>query len=150
MKIAEFLTHSRQGLVVCLPDDLLNAVAKLMYTHNIGAMPVCELGTRMVGIVSERDLVRAFARADLSELQYIRARDVMTTHVVSCGPDDIVRNALELMRINHVRHLPIVKDGQVRGMLSMRDAVALLLRESEDEASVLRDLALASRHYNIT
>jgi CBS domain-containing protein len=149
MKISEFLAHSRQRLVACLPDDLLNAVAKLMYAHNIGAMPVCELGTRMVGIVSERDLVRAFARADLSELQYIRARDVMTTHIVSCGVDDTMRSALELMRSNHVRHLPIVKEGQVQGMLSMRDTVAMLLRESEDETSVLRDLALAARHYNI-
>jgi predicted transcriptional regulator len=43
MKITEFLTHSQQRLVACLPDDLLNAVARLMYTRNIGAMPVCEL-----------------------------------------------------------------------------------------------------------
>jgi CBS domain-containing protein len=148
LKIGEFLAHSRQRVVTCLPDDPLHAVAKLMYTHGIGAMPVCELGTRMVGVISERDLVRAFARTDWSEMQYIRARDVMATRVVSCGPDDTMRTAQELMRINHIRHLPVVKDGRVQGMLSMRDTLALRLRETEDETNVLRDVVAAARHQN--
>ena len=148
MKIGEFLAHSRQRLVTCLPNDPLNAVAKVMYTHNIGAMPVCELGTRMIGIISERDLVRALARTDLTELQYVRAHDVMTTRITSCGPDDTMRIAQQLMRENHIRHLPMVKDGQVLGMVSMRDTLALSLRESEEETSVLRDMvAAASRDH---
>ena len=148
MKIGEFLAHSRQRLVTCLPNDPLNAVAKVMYTHNIGAMPVCELGTRMIGIISERDLVRALARTDLTELQYVRAHDVMTTRITSCGPDDTMRSAQQLMRENHIRHLPMVKDGQVLGMVSMRDTLALSLRESEEETSVLRDMvAAASRDH---
>jgi CBS domain-containing protein len=145
MKIGEFLEHSRQRLVTCLPDATLSAVAQLMYEHSIGAMPVCELSGRMVGIISERDLVRAFARTDWSELQYIRARDVMTTHVVTCGPNDSMRVAQQLMRINHFRHLPIVEDGRVKGMLSLRDTLAVRLQESEDEISVLRDAVAAAR-----
>ena len=147
MKIGEFLTLSRQRLVTCLPDDPLHTVAKRMFTYEIGAMPVCELGsTQMVGIISERDLVRAFARADWSEMQYIRARDVMATRVVTCGPEDSMRRAQELMTTNHVRHLPVVVDGRVQGMLSMRDTLALSLRESENEAHVLRDLVAAARY----
>jgi CBS domain-containing protein len=146
MKIGDFLKRSRQRLVTCLPDDTLNAIAKLMYQHNIGAMPVCELGTRMVGIVSERDLVRVFARTDWGELQYLRARDVMTTRVVSCGPDDTIRSAQELMRANHFRHLPIIEDGRVRGMLSIRDTLAQRLEETEAETNVLRDAVVAARH----
>jgi CBS domain-containing protein len=119
-----------------------------MYTHKIGAMPVCELSTRMVGIISERDLVRAFARADWSEMQFIRARDVMTTHIMSCAPEDSMRRAQDLMRANHIRHLPVVKDGHVLGMLSMRDTLDLRLRESEDEMNVLRDFVAATRHQN--
>jgi CBS domain-containing protein len=149
LKVGEFLTHSRQRLVTCLPDDPLHAVAKRMFTHEIGAMPVCEMGSaQMVGVISERDLVRSFARTDWSEMQYIRARDVMATRIVTCGPDDSLRRAQELMAINHIRHLPIVKDGQVQGMLSMRDTLALSLRESEDETKVLRDLVAAARHQN--
>ena len=147
MKIGEFLKRSGQKLVVCLPDNPLNAVANLMYTHNIGAMPVCELGTRIVGVISERDLVRAFARTDLSELQYLRARDVMTTRVVSCGPDETIQTAQELMKTNHFRHLPVVTDGRVQGMLSIRDTLTLRLRETQAEVNVLRDVAVTKRHF---
>jgi CBS domain-containing protein len=108
MKIGEFLKRSRQQLVTCLPDNSLAAVAKLMYSHGIGAMPVCEEGNRMIGIVSKRDLVRVFARTDWSELKYLRARDIMTTRVISCGPEDTMRAAQDVMRINHFRHLPVV------------------------------------------
>jgi CBS domain-containing protein len=147
MKIAEFLKQSRQPLVTCLPDDTLPAVAKRLYSHGIGAMPVCEFGTRMTGIISERDLVRAFARADWSELQYLRARDVMTTRVITCGPEDTLQSAQELMKANHFRHLPVVQNGNVQGMLSLRDTLALRLQESEDEVNVLRDIVVAARQH---
>ena len=59
-----------------------------------------------------------------------------------------MRTAQELMQINHIRHLPVVKDGQVQAMLSMRDTLVLRLRETEDEMNVLRDVVAASRHQN--
>ena len=62
MKIRDFLKRTHQRVVTCDPNATLQAVAKLMHTHDIGATPVCELGVRMVGIVSERDLVRTFAK----------------------------------------------------------------------------------------
>lgn len=146
MKIGEFLKRARQQLVTCLPDSSLAALARLMYSHGIGAMPVCEESNRMIGIVSERDLVRVFARTDWSELQYLRARDIMTTRVISCGPEDTMRAAQDLMRTNHFRHLPVVQDGRVQGMLSLRDTLALRLQESEDEMNLLRDVVAARQH----
>jgi CBS domain-containing protein len=145
MRVSEFLDRSRQKLVVCLPDDTLPVVAKSMYAHGIGAMPVCEVGTRMVGIISERDLVRAFARPDWTELQYLRARDLMTSRVVSCRPEDSMQSAQETMRNNHFRHVPVLQDGKVIGMLSLRDTLALRLHESEEELNVLRDIAVVGR-----
>jgi CBS domain-containing protein len=146
MQVAEFLRQSRQKLVTCLPDDPLQAVAKSMYAHGIGAMPVCEAGTRMVGIVSERDLVRVFARSDLGELQYLRARDVMTSRVITCRPEDSMQSAQDTMRTNSFRHLPVIEGGKVVGILSLRDTLALRLHESEEEMNLLRDLAVAARH----
>jgi CBS domain-containing protein len=146
MQVAEFLRQSRQKLVTCLPDDPLHAVAKALYAHGIGAMPVCEAGTRMVGIISERDLVRAFARPDWNELQYLRARDVMTSRVMTCRPQDSMQAAQEIMRAQHFRHLPVVDGGKVIGVLSLRDTLALRLHESEEEMNLLRDLAVAGRH----
>jgi len=145
MKVGEFLQAARQHLVTCIPDHALNDVAKLMYTNGIGALPVCELGTRMVGIVSERDLVRVFARSDWSELQYLRARDVMTSRVMTCRPSDSMQQAQEIMRAHHFRHVPVVDGGKVVGMLSLRDTLALRLHESEEEVHLLRDLAVAGR-----
>ena len=147
MKIGEFLKHSQQHLVTCFPDDTLAAVAKHMYTNDIGAVPVCDLSNRMIGIITDRDLVRAFARADWSELQYLRARDVMTSRVVTCRLDDSVRKAQELMRTSNFRHLPIVEDGRVQGMLTLRETLALRLRETEDEVNILRDIVVAARHH---
>lgn len=146
MKIGEFLKRSHQRLVACMPDDTLEAVAKRMYAHGIGALPVCERGVQMVGIVSERDLVRAFATTAWSELQYWRVRDIMTKPVVSCGPDDSMHAAQDLMKRNQFRHVPIVEGERVIGMLSIRDTLALRLQESEDELAVLRDVAVAARH----
>lgn len=145
MRVSEFLNTSRQHLVTCIPDHALNDVARLMYTHGIGALPVCELDNRMVGIVSERDLVRAFARTDLGELQYLRARDLMTTRVIVCTPDDTMQHAQEVMRENKFRHLPVARNGQVIGMLSLRDTLASRLAETEEEKNVLRDVVLAAR-----
>jgi CBS domain-containing protein len=145
MRIREFLKGARR-VVTCLPDDTLETVAKAMHTNGIGAVPVCEIGVRMVGIVSERDLVRTFATTGCSELGNLRVRDIMTTRVKSCGPDEDMRSAEQLMRRNHFRHVPVVDAGRVVGMLSIRDTQALRLQESEDEINVLRDVVVAARY----
>ena len=146
MKIGEFLKRSHRRLVFCMPSHTLADAAKLLYANGIGAMPVCALDRHMVGIVSERDLVRSFATTDWKELPHLRVRDVMTTQVVRCGPDDTMQTAQALMRRHHVRHLPVVETGQVTGMLSIRDTLALRLQESENEIHVLRDAVVAARH----
>lgn len=146
MQIGEFLKRSRQRVVSCLPDETLEGVAKLMYANGIGALPVCEVGTRLVGIISERDLVRMFATANWDDLRYMRVRDIMTKHVISCGPDQTMQHAQDLMREHHFRHLPVLEHGRIIGMLSIRDTLALRLRESEEEIHVLRDAVVAARH----
>jgi CBS domain-containing protein len=147
MQIGEFFKRSRQRLISCLPEETLEGVAKLMYAHGVGALPVCEVvGTRMVGIISERDLVRIFATVDWQDLRHLRVRDVMTKHVISCAPEETMQHAQDLMREHHFRHLPVMDGGRLIGMLSIRDTLALRLRESEEEIHVLRDAVVAARH----
>jgi CBS domain-containing protein len=145
MKIGEFLKSAQQRLVTCMPDETLEAAAKLLHANRIGAMPVCQMATRMVGIISERDLVRTFATQS-GDLRNMQVRDVMTTRVISCGPDDSMQAAQELMRKNRFRHLPVVEAGRVLGILSIRDTLALRLQESEFEINVLRDVVVAARY----
>ncbi len=146
MKIGDFLKRSRQRLVTCMSEDTLVAVAKRMYAHGIGALPVCEHGINMIGIISERDLVRTFATTEWSELRHLRARDIMTKPVVSCGAEESMQGAQDLMKRHHFRHVPVVEGERVIGMLSIRDTLALRLQESEEEINLLRDVVVTARH----
>lgn len=143
MKVRQFLKSSRQQLVTCKPEDSLKTAAELLYAHHIGAMPV-RSGLRMVGIVSERDLVRAFATRG-PDLLAMRVRELMTVRVVTCDPEALMQDAQNVMRINRFRHLPVVEDGRVLGMLSIRDTLATRLEESMMEINVLRDAVVAAR-----
>jgi CBS domain-containing protein len=144
MNVGEYLQRAQQRLVTCKPDDAIETVAKLLDAHAIGAMPVCEPDGRMVGIISERDLVRTLAtRGDA--MRKMRVTEVMTKRVVSCGPDSTMQAAQDLMRNNRFRHLPVVAAGQVVGILSIRDTLATRLKESELEINVLRDIVVAAR-----
>lgn len=146
MKVCEFLKQSRQQLVTCAPDDSIEAAAKLLYQHGIGAMPVCDSGpaSAMVGIVSERDLVRALA-SDARCLPGTRVRDLMTAQVVTCTPEETMQSAQALMRSNRFRHLPVVEGDRVLGILSLRDTLTSRLEESRIEMNSLRDFAVAAR-----
>jgi CBS domain-containing protein len=146
MQIGNFLNRSRQHVVTCGPDDSLESAAHLLFKHRIGAMPVCAsgAGSRMIGIISERDLVRAMA-TDARRLPSMRVRDLMTTEVVTFPPDETMQAAQALMRAKGFRHLPIVQDGRLLGILSIRDTLASRLEESRVEIDVLRDFALTAR-----
>ena len=144
MKIGELLKNQR--LVSCKQDDTLETAAKAMHANAIGAMPVCETGNRIVGIVSERDLVRTLATTDWAELKHLRVRDVMTKQPKSCNVNDDVHDAEQLMRKFNFRHVPIIEADRVIGMLSIRDTQALRLRESTNEINVLRDAVVAARY----
>lgn len=145
MKVGEYLERAQQRLIVCAPGHSLEDAAKLLHAHNIGAMPVCEPGGRMVGIISERDLVRILATKGHG-LRHIRVDEIMTRRVVSCRPDDTMLGAQQLMSNNRFRHLPVVEAGRVLGILSIRDTLASRLQESEFEINVLRDVVVAARH----
>lgn len=146
MKIGELLKNLHQRLVTCRPDDTLETIAKALHTHAIGAIPVCKTGNRIVGIVSERDLVRTLATTDWAELTYVRVRDVMTAQPKSCDIDDDIHDAEQLMRKFNFRHVPVIEGGRVVGMLSIRDMQALRLKESANEINLLRDAVVAARY----
>jgi len=146
MKIGELLKNLRQRLVTCRQDDTLETIAKAMHTHAIGAIPVCEMGNRIVGIISERDLVRTLATTDWAELTYVRVRDVMTSQPKSCNIDDDIHDAEQLMRKFNFRHVPVLENNRVIGILSIRDMQALRLRESANEINLLRDAVVAARY----
>ena len=100
------------------PSDTIGEAAEKMDAANVGAVVVVEDMVRIVGIVTERDLLRAVAsRARAAEA---RVRQWMTPNPVTVGPDLTIEQAAKIMFDNNFRHLPVVKDGRALGIVSLR------------------------------
>jgi len=100
------------------PSDTIGEAAEKMNAANVGAVVVVEDMVRIVGIVTERDLLRAVAsRARAAEA---RVRQWMTPNPVTVGPDLTIEQAAKIMFDNNFRHLPVVKDGRALGIVSLR------------------------------
>ena len=145
MKVSDALQSNRQILATCIPEESIGAFAARLNTLNIGAMPVADANGALVGVISERDVVRAFVK-DGARLVERRVRDLMTRDVVTCGPETSMSDAEKLMNKHRIRHLPIVDGAKVVGMISLRDVMVWRLRDSRDEVEVLRESMIASRH----
>lgn len=120
MSVRKLLDSLGQELTTCRPDDTIYVGAATLTTRGIGAVPVCDDDDSLVGIISERDIVHAFANSGCG-LQGMKVREVMSTDVVSCSPDDSLDEARVLMREHRIRHLPVVVQGAVVGIISIRD-----------------------------
>lgn len=144
MKVVSFLQSEQQKLSTCAPEETIESVAKRLAALNIGALPVCGLNSALVGVISERDVVRGMAQHGC-KLAERRVRDLMTREVVYCDPTTTMAEAEKLMYQKHVRHLPVVDAGKVVGLLSIRDVMAWRIQESKNELNVLRDMAIVTR-----
>ena len=124
---------------------MIGSLAARLSSKNIGAMPVCGDNNALIGVISERDIVRAFAK-DAATLRDRRVRDLMTTNVVSCDPKTAMTDAEKMMNEARVRHLPVVEDGKTVGMLSIRDLLVWRVSAAREEINVLRDVVIAARY----
>jgi CBS domain-containing protein len=111
--------------------DPLAVVAQALAGNEIGAVLVL-LDGDLVGVVSERDLT-ADAAAGHDGHVHLTAADVMSQNLVTVPPEAPLVEAARIMNEAHVRHLPVVTDGSIAGMLSMRDLFEVLLRKAEDQ-----------------
>jgi len=108
------------------PQASLEDVVQKLVKHNCGSLVVCAAGDcengRMLGIITERDILRACA-AHRAPLEKLKVSDVMTTNVVAGSPGDSVEDTMGLMTDRRVRHLPVLEDGRLQGMISIGDVV---------------------------
>ena len=120
------------------PTNNLAAAAKLLAEHAIGALVVTGADRRIVGIVSERDIVQELAAHGPASLE-LPLTDVMTRRVMTCSPSDTISSVMERMTQGKFRHLPVVEQGRLAGIVSIGDVVKYRLEEMEREQSALRD-----------
>lgn len=119
------------------PDwTVLQAVQKLT-EHGVGALVVSADGQRIAGIISERDVMRQIASGGTSALDK-RVEEVMVPDVITCTRKDTVNHLMTVMTEHRVRHLPVVDDGLLVGIVSIGDVVKRRIEETEHEAEALR------------
>ena len=144
MNINKYLDSHQPMLISCRPEDTVKSAATLLATNKIGAMPVVDEKSKLVGLLSERDIVRAFSMRNC-DIMTMLVGELMSANPVTCKMDDTMERAMQLMNRHRFRHLPVMDGGELIGMLSIRDALEDMARAKELEANVMRDISIASR-----
>ena len=137
MHVETILSSKGRAVATIRPDDTVGSAVEALVSGNIGALVACEDGEAVDGIISERDIVHALARHGPALLEQTVA-EVMTRSVVTCDPTESVAELMAEMTNRRIRHLPVVRDGRLCGIVSIGDVVKNRLDEIEYEARSLR------------
>ncbi len=138
MNISDILRFKGSDVVTIAPSDTVNALLASLAEHNVGALLVSDGGPggELKGIVSERDVVRRFAEHGAGLLE-LPVEKIMTSIVVTCTSKDTVDSVGEMMTERRVRHLPVVDDGRLVGIISIGDVVSSRIRQLEKDRGQL-------------
>jgi CBS domain-containing protein len=142
MQISDILHHKGSEVVTILPSETLAAAAKKLAAHRIGALVVRDRLGRLVGMLSERDVVVALSQHANAALAMTVA-DAMTPDVITCKPADGVREIMAQITVRRIRHLPVCEGDRLVGIVSIGDVLKSRLDEKELELNMLRDLSIA-------
>ena len=138
MTVKSILSVKGSDVLTIEPTTNLAAAAKLLAERKIGALVVTGPDRRVIGIVSERDIVQGLAAHGLAALD-LPLTEVMTRKVMTCSMSDTISFVMERMTEGKFRHLPVVEQGRLTGIVSIGDVVKHRLQEMEREQSALRD-----------
>lgn len=137
MRTVRQLLEAKGGRAIAIaPEEPVLEAIQLMADHHIGAVLVMR-GNELIGILSERDYARKVILKGRSSAE-TAAWEIMSSPVVSVGPQDTVNTCMRVMTDRRIRHLPVVDDGQVVGVLSIGDLVKALIEEQQQEIAQLQ------------
>ena len=134
--VRQLLEGKGPGLVTVNAEDPVRTAIQLMADHYIGALPVMKDG-RLAGIVSERDYARKIVLMGRNSLETSVAM-IMSAPVIHVGPQNTVNDCMQLMTDKRIRHLPVVEDGKLIGVISIGDCVKAVIDEQKHEIEDLR------------
>jgi CBS domain-containing protein len=137
MFVDTILKKKGDAVVTVEPECLVSKAAKILHENRIGAALVRDESGAIVGILSERDIVRGVAVNQETCLN-MQARDLMTHPVISCSLDDSIDKVMEMMTDRRIRHLPVMDRGTLLGIISIGDVVKQRISEIEHESEALR------------
>lgn len=142
MSIQSILDRKGTKVLTIRATATVKRAADTMRRDGIAALVVLS-GDEIVGIVSERDIVHALSR-DGDRVLSLSVRDILSRTIVTVAPTDTVKLAMRLMTDRRVRHLPVMDQGRLAGIVSMGDVVRHRLEDLETESNVLRDVWIAA------
>ncbi|MBV9995297.1 MAG: CBS domain-containing protein [Caulobacteraceae bacterium] len=137
MLVSQILKEKGDMVFTASPSETVAAAAALLHARRVGAMVVLDEGEEVVGIVSERDIVRVVAEKGAEALT-LKVADCMTRDVVFASPQETVDSLLGRMTDRRIRHLPVLKDGRLIGIISIGDLVKSKIAETVAEAEGLK------------
>jgi CBS domain-containing protein len=142
MNVESILERKGAEVATIAPEASIKGAADWLRAKNVGALVVTSKDA-ILGIISERDIARALSEygAPVASMQ---VKDIMTHGLVTASPEDDLTHLMHLMTRHRVRHMPVLRDGRLAGMISIGDVVKQRLDDLELEASVLRDVYIAS------
>ena len=138
MIVKAILSAKGDHVITIEPTATLDTAVKTLAKHKIGALLVLGPDRRVIGILSERDIVRVLAEQGASVLTQPLAQ-VMTRKVFTCSPSETIGVIMERMTAGKFRHVPVIEQDQVVGVVSIGDVVKYRLQEMEHESAALRD-----------
>ena len=138
MRVSDVLSSKGLSTIFTIrPEATMSELLDALAEHNVGALVVSHDGTSMLGIVSERDVVRKLR--DLDELSSITVEQIMTSDVRVCAPDDSFETLMTIMTEHRVRHVPVLDGDELVGVLSIGDAVKQRMDQLEFERDQLNN-----------
>ncbi|MBA3324984.1 MAG: CBS domain-containing protein [Rhodobacteraceae bacterium] len=132
-------TKQIQQIITVKPDDLVRTAAEVLAKHRIGALIVSRDGAIVDGILSERDIVRALGTIGVGCMTK-SVQELMTAEVIGCHPDDTANSVMEKMSDGRFRHMPVIDDNRMIGVISIGDVVKARLAEIQHENTALTDM----------
>ncbi|ARQ01246.1 CBS domain-containing protein [Pseudorhodoplanes sinuspersici] len=138
MTVKTILSQKGSDVATIAPTANVADAIKILCERKIGALVITGAGGRIIGIVSERDIVRMFGAHGAAALD-MPLTEVMTRKVVTCEPADKMPEIMELMTTGKFRHLPVLEEDRLVGIISIGDVVKMRLAQLEHEQDALRD-----------
>ncbi|MFC5386358.1 CBS domain-containing protein [Aquamicrobium segne] len=137
MTVKAILAQKGHDVFTIGPDEKLDEAVRILAGHRVGALVVTNADKAVVGIVSERDVVRVLAKQGAAAFQ-MPVRKMMTSKVKSCHESHTVNEIMEIMTAGRFRHIPVEKDGRLHGIISIGDVVKRRIEDAEREAEDIK------------
>lgn len=142
-KVGKLLESKGHGVWTTTPDTSVFDALQMMADKNVGALIVLD-GERLAGVFSERDYARKVILHGKSSRE-IQVRDIMTTEVVCARPDQSIEDCMAMMTAGHCRHLPVVADERLQGVISIGDVVKAVISEQQWTIGMLEEYITGRR-----